>query len=111
MDITLKGDNTIDGSEAIDKVTEGGEHDIPMITSILRVSVWAAKAQVMVRGPVRVVETNLTISGGVEKTETAETDTEETELCGCLLTISDTTGGLVMADGLDAKSQTGERDH
>lgn len=28
VDITLKGDNTIDGSEAIDKVTEGGEHDI-----------------------------------------------------------------------------------
>lgn len=28
VDITLKGDNTIDGSEAIDKVTEGGRHDI-----------------------------------------------------------------------------------
>lgn len=28
VDITLKGDNTIDGSEAIDKVTEGGGHDI-----------------------------------------------------------------------------------
>ena len=28
VDITLKGNNTIDGSEAIDKVTEDGEHDI-----------------------------------------------------------------------------------
>ena len=28
VDITLKGDNTIDGSEAIDKVTKDGEHDI-----------------------------------------------------------------------------------
>jgi len=28
VDITLKGDNTIDGSEAIDKVTEGGGHDL-----------------------------------------------------------------------------------
>lgn len=28
VDITLKGDNTIDGSEAIDKVTEDGGHDI-----------------------------------------------------------------------------------
>lgn len=61
VDITLKGDNTIDGSEAIDKVTEGGGHDISAedtislrITSILRASVWAAKAQVTARMPVRV---------------------------------------------------------
>ena len=54
VDITLKGDNTIDGSEAIDKVTEGGGHDISKDTSILRASVWAAKAQVTARVPVRV---------------------------------------------------------
>lgn len=79
VDITLKGNNTIDGSEAIDKVTEDGEHDI-------------SKDNVNVEG-IRVggegasdssdanedAKTNLTISGGVEKTETAETDTEETE--------------------------------
>ena len=33
VDITLKGDNTIDGSEAIDKVTEGGGHDISKAVS------------------------------------------------------------------------------
>lgn len=100
VDITLKGNNTIDGSEAIDKVTEDGEHDI-------------SKDNVNVEG-IRVggegasdssdanedAKTNLTISGGVEKTETAEAETEETESpAGGSLTISDTTGGLVMADG------------
>lgn len=100
VDITLKGDNTIDGSEAIDKVTEGGGHDI-------------SKDNVNIEG-IRVggegasdssdasesANTKLTISGGVEKTETAETDTEETESpAGGSLTISDTTGGLAMADG------------
>lgn len=100
VDITLKGDNTIDGSEAIDKVTEGGGHDI-------------SKDNVNIEG-IRVggegasdssdasesANTKLTISGGVEKTETAEAETEETESpAGGSLTISDTTGGLVMADG------------
>lgn len=100
VDITLKGDNTIDGSEAIDKVTEGGGRDI-------------SKDNVNIEG-IRVggegasdssdasesANTKLTISGGVEKTETAEAETEETESpAGGSLTISDTTGGLVMADG------------
>lgn len=100
VDITLKGDNTIDGSEAIDKVTEGGGYDI-------------SKDNVNIEG-IRVggegasdssdasesANTKLTISGGVEKTETAEAETEETESpAGGSLTISDTTGGLVMADG------------
>lgn len=100
VDITLKGDNTIDGSEAIDKVTESGGHDI-------------SKDNVNIEG-IRVggegasdssdasesANTKLTISGGVEKTETAEAETEETESpAGGSLTISDTTGGLVMADG------------
>lgn len=104
VDITLKGDNTIDGSEAIDKVTEGGGHDI-------------SKDNVNVEG-IRVggegasdssdanegAKTHLTISGGVEKTETAEADTEETESpAGGSLTISKTTGGLVMADGSDVE--------
>lgn len=108
VDITLKGDNTIDGSEAIDKVTEGGGHDI-------------FKDNVNVEG-IRVggegasdssdanedAKTNLTISGGVEKTETAEADTEETESpAGGSLTISKTTGGLVMADGSDVEITDG----
>lgn len=111
VDITLKGDNTIDGSEAIDKVTEGGEHDIHDIS----------KDNVNIEG-IRVggegasdssdasegANTKLTISGGVEKTETAETDTEETESsAGGSLTISDTTGGLVMADGSDVEITDG----
>lgn len=104
VDITLKGNNTIDGSEAIDKVTEDGEHDI-------------SKDNVNVEG-IRVggegasdssdanedAKTNLTISGGVEKTETADADTEETESpAGGSLTISKTTGGLVMAVGSDVE--------
>ena len=108
VDITLKGDNTIDGSEAIDKVTEGGGHDI-------------SKDNVNIEG-IRVggegasdssdasesANTKLTISGGVEKTETAEAETEETESpAGGSLTISDTTGGLVMADGSDVEITDG----
>lgn len=108
VDITLKGNNTIDGSEAIDKVTEDGEHDI-------------SKDNVNVEG-IRVggegasdssdanedAKTNLTISGGVEKTETEDADTEETESsAGGSLTISDTTGGLVMAEGSDVEITDG----
>lgn len=108
VDITLKGNNTIDGSEAIDKVTEDGEHDI-------------SKDNVNVEG-IRAggegasdssdanedAKTNLTISGGVEKTETEDADTEETESpAGGSLTISKTTGGLVMADGSDVEITDG----
>lgn len=100
VDITLKGDNTIDGSEAIDKVTEGGEHDISKdnvnIEGIRVGGEGASDSSDASEG----ANTKLTISGGVEKTETAETDTEVTESpAGGSLTISDTTGGLVMADG------------
>ena len=108
VDITLKGNNTIDGSEAIDKVTEDGEHDI-------------SKDNVNVEG-IRVggegasdssdanedAKTNLTISGGVEKTETEDADTEETESpAGGSLTINETTGGLVMAEGSDVEITDG----
>lgn len=108
VDITLKGNNTIDGSEAIDKVTEDGEHDI-------------SKDNVNVEG-IRVggegasdssdanedAKTNLTISGGVEETETEDADTEETESpAGGSLTINETTGGLVMADGSDVEITDG----
>lgn len=102
VDITLKGDNTIDGSEAIDKVTDGGGHDISKdnvnIEGIRVGGEGASDSSDASEG----ANTKLTISGGVEKTETAETDTEETESsAGGSLTISDTTGGLVMADGSD----------
>lgn len=108
VDITLKGDNTIDGSEAIDKVTEGGGHDISKdnvnIEGIRVGGEGASDSSDANEG----AKTNLTISGGVEKTETAETDTEETESpAGGSLTISDTTGGLVMADGSDVEITDG----
>ena len=108
VDITLKGDNTIDGSEAIDKVTKGGGHDISKdnvnIEGIRVGGEGASDSSDASEG----ANTKLTISGGVEKTETAETDTEETESsAGGSLTISDTTGGLVMADGSDVEITDG----
>ena len=108
VDITLKGDNTIDGSEAIDKVTEGGGYDISKdnvnIEGIRVGGEGASDSSDASEG----ANTKLTISGGVEKTETAETDTEETESpAGGSLTISDTTGGLVMADGSDVEITDG----
>lgn len=108
VDITLKGDNTIDGSEAIDKVTEGGGRDISKdnvnIEGIRVGGEGASDSSDASEG----ANTKLTISGGVEKTETAETDTEETESpAGGSLTISDTTGGLVMADGSDVEITDG----
>lgn len=108
VDITLKGDNTIDGSEAIDKVTKDGEHDISKdnvnIEGIRVGGEGAGDSSDANEG----ANTKLTISGGVEKTETAETDTEETESsAGGSLTISDTTGGLVMADGSDVEITDG----
>ena len=108
VDITLKGDNTIDGSEAIDKVTEGGGHDISKdnvnIEGIRVGGEGASDSSDASEG----ANTKLTISGGVEKTETAETDTEETESpAGGSLTISDITGGLVMADGSDVEITDG----
>lgn len=108
VDITLKGNNTIDGSEAIDKVTKDGEHDISEdnvnIEGIRVGGEGASDSSDASEG----ANTKLTISGGVEKTETAETDTEETESpAGGSLTISDTTGGLVMADGSDVEITDG----
>lgn len=108
VDITLKGDNTIDGSEAIDKVTEGGGHDISKdnvnIEGIRVGGEGASDSSDASEG----ANTKLTISGGVEKTETEGADTEETESpAGGSLTINETTGGLVMADGSDVEITDG----
>lgn len=108
VDITLKGNNAIDGSEAIKNVTKDGEKDISKdnvnIEGIRVGGEGASDSSDANEG----AKTNLTISGGVEKTETAETDTEETESpAGGSLTISDTTGGLVMADGSDVEITDG----
>lgn len=108
VDITLKGNNTIDGSEAIDKVTADGEYDISKdnvnIEGIRVGGEGASDSSDANEG----ANTKLTISGGVEKTETEGADTEETESpAGGSLTISDTTGGLVMADGSDVEITDG----
>lgn len=95
--LTLKGDdNLIDGSEAIKKEEDGILTKSVNVEGI-RVGDGGASDG---SGTSEGANTKLTISGGVEKTETAEADTEETESpAGGSLTISDTTGGLAMADG------------
>ena len=104
VDLTLKSENAIDGSKAIENEKEGILTKNVNVEGI-RVGDGGASDG---SGTSAGAETNLTISGGVEKTETAETDTEETESsAGGSLTISDTTGGLVMADGSDVEITDG----
>ena len=100
VDLTLKDKNSIDGSEAIKKEEDGILTKNVNVEGI-RVGDGGASDG---SGTSEGADTKLTISGGVEKTETAETDTEETESpAGGSLTISKTTGGLVMAVGSDVE--------
>lgn len=93
VDLTLKGENAIDGSKAIEN------EDLKKNVNVEGIRVGGGGAGDG-SGASEGAKTHLTISGGVEKTETAEADTEETESsAGGSLTISDTTGGLAMADG------------
>lgn len=102
--LTLKGENAINGSKAIENEKEGILTKNVNVEGI-RVGDGGASDG---SGTSEGANTKLTISGGVEKTETAETDTEETESpAGGSLTISDTTGGLVMADGSHVKITDG----
>ena len=98
VDIALKGDNIIDGSEAIDTVTKGGEQDISKdnvnIEGIRVGGEGASDSSDASAG----AETKLTISGGVTDSKTEE---------GGSLTIRDTTGGLVMAEGSDVEITDG----
>lgn len=104
VDLTLKDKNTIDGSEAIKKEEDGILTKNVNVEGI-RVGDGGASDG---SGTSEGADTKLTISGGVEKTETAEADTEETESpAGGSLTISKTTGGLVMADGSDVEITDG----
>lgn len=104
VDLTLKDKNTIDGSEAIKKEEDGILTKNVNVEGIRVGGEGASDSSDASEG----ANTKLTISGGVEKTETAETDTEETESsAGGSLTISDTTGGLVMADGSDVEITDG----
>lgn len=104
VDLTLKDKNTIDGSKAI-KNEEDGILTNNVNVEGIRVGDGGASDG---SGTSAGAKTNLTISGGVEKTETAETDTEETESpAGGSLTINETTGGMVMADGSHVKITDG----
>lgn len=101
VNLTLKGENAIDGSKAIEN------EDLKKNVNVEGIRVGgggAGDGSDASEG----AKTHLTISGGVEKTETAEADTEETESpAGGSLTISKTTGGLVMADGSDVEITDG----
>ena len=102
VDLTLKGENAIDGSKATEK-----ENILTKKVNVEGIRVGGGGAGDG-SGASEGAKTHLTISGGVEKTETAEADTEETESpAGGSLTISKTTGGLVMADGSDVEITDG----
>lgn len=104
VDLTLKGENVIDGSKAIENEKENILKNNVNVEGIRVGDGGASDGSGISEG----ADTKLTISGGVEKAETAETDTEETESpAGGSLTISDTTGGLVMADGSDVEITDG----
>lgn len=101
VNLTLKGENAIDGSKAIEN------EDLKKNVNVEGIRVGGGGAGDG-SGASEGAKTHLTISGGVEKTETAEADTEETESpAGGSLTISKTTGGLVMADGSDVEITDG----
>ncbi len=102
VDLTLKGENAIDGSKATEK-----ENILTKRVNVEGIRVGGGGAGDG-SGASEGAKTHLTISGGVEKTETAEADTEETESpAGGSLSISKTTGGLVMADGSDVEITDG----
>lgn len=101
VNLTLKGENAIDGSKEIEN------EDLKKNVNVEGIRVGGGGAGDG-SGASEGAKTHLTISGGVEKTETAEADTEETESpAGGSLTISKTTGGLVMADGSDVEITDG----
>lgn len=104
VDLTLKDKNTIDGSKAIENEKESILTSSVNVEGI-RVGDGGASDG---SGTSEGADTKLTISGGVEKTETEDADTEETESpAGGSLTINETTGGLVMADGSDVEITDG----
>lgn len=101
VNLTLKGENAIDGSKAIEN------EDLKKNVNVEGIRVGGEGASDSSDAN-EDAKTNLTISGGVEKTETEDADTEETESpAGGSLTINETTGGLVMADGSDVEITDG----
>lgn len=102
VDLTLKGDNIIDGSAAIDSATKEAESKGKKFTDInanvegIRVGGETASDSSDAKK-----DAHLTIKG--DKDETADT-TEETS--GGSLTIQDTTTGMVIAGGSDEKDSS-----
>lgn len=102
VDLTLKGDNIIDGSAAIDSATKEAESNGKKLTgSNTNVEGIRVGGEVASDFSGAKKDAHLTIKG--DKDETADT-TEETT--GGSLTIKDTTTGMVIAGGSDEKDSS-----
>ena len=98
-DLTLKGDNVIDGSEAIKNATEEGNGSLSKVNA--NVEGIRVGGEVASDSSDAEKDAHLTIKG--DKDETADT-TEETS--GGSLTIKDTTTGMVIAGGSKEKDSS-----
>ena len=98
VDLTLKGDNVIDGSAAIDSATKEGKK---LTDSNINVEGIRVGGEVASDFSGAEKDAHLTIKG--DKEETSDT-TEETT--GGSLTIKDTTTGMVIAGGSDEKDSS-----
>ena len=102
VDLTLKGDNIIDGSAAIDSATKEAESEDKKLTgSNTNVEGIRVGGEVAFDSSDAEKDAHLTIKG--DKEETSDT-TEETT--GGSLTIKDTTTGMVIAGGSDEKDSS-----
>lgn len=102
VDLTLKGDNIIDGSAAIVSATKEAESEGKKFTDInANVEGIRVGGEVASDSSDAEKDAHLTIKG--DKEETSDT-TEETT--GGSLTIKDTTTGMVIADGSDKKDSS-----
>ena len=102
VDLTLKGDNIIDGSAAIDSATKEAESKGKKLTDInVNVEGIRVGGEVASDSSDAEKDAHLTIKG--DKEETSDT-TEETT--GGSLTIKDTTTGMVIAGGSDEKDSS-----
>lgn len=98
VDLTLKGDNVIDGSAAIDSATKEGKK---LTDSNINVEGIRVGGEVASDFSGAEKDAHLTIKG--DKEETSDT-TEETT--GGSLTIKDTTTGMVIAGGSDEEDSS-----
>lgn len=102
VDLTLKGDNIVDGSAAIDSATKEAESEGKKLTgSNTNVEGIRVGGEVASDSSDAEKDAHLTIKG--DKEETSDT-TEETT--GGSLTIKDTTTGMVIAGGSDEKDSS-----